>query len=377
MAKVTTRATFLFLLLPIGLVACTNPARQESLPTPKATYPPPSPSPTQPVLLPPAPTQPPTQVLRDLPYPVAFRIAYSSAMPAPLYVTRADGTDLFAIAGPGRAKHCTSPAWSPDGTRLAFECYDPDTHNADVYESDLTGTLITRLTTSRTFDTQPVWSPDGFSVAFRSERTAQGWDLVVLGLSESSPTTIATIRPSDTGATDAAFDWSPDGNRLVFNESSERRLYVVDADGTGMAQLPPAFAEQPDWSPVEDRIAYAGQDGIRMIGVEDHRDVLAIPGWALYSPKWSPDGLRIAATEFSEEGGLHLYEVASRTHTKLMPGIRILSYCWAPDSVRVAFVGSDGHPPTWSIYILDTRDGDIAWVAPIDPFIFDEIACQP
>jgi len=390
MARVTRVNASLLALFVAALAACTSPAPQAKVPTQQrpsppaptphtrtpALPPPSSPTPAQVEMVTPAPSIPPSS---ELPFPANIRIAYSHALTAPLYVIREDGTELFAIAGLGQAVDCgVFPAWSPDGTRLAFQCYDAATGNADIYESDLTGSVITRLTTSESFDTQPVWSPDGWSIAFRSQPTPYGWNLLVLDLSLSRVTTVATVPPNETGATDAAFDWSPDGQRLVFYDSSEgARIYVVNADATGKVRLLPTYAADPDWSPLDDRIAYVGEDGIRILGLADHRDVLALPGVGLGSPKWSPDGLNIAATEFSEDGGLLLYQVETHTNRKALAGTHILSYCWAPDSVRIAFVGSDGDPPTWSIYLLDIRNGDLAWVAPIDPYVFDDIACQP
>lgn len=316
-----------------------------------------------------------------LPFPLNIRIAYSQSTTEAIYVVRQDGSELTPIAGPGPANWCSYPDWSPDGTQLAFECFDTLTGNADIYKSDPLGTSLKRLTTGEAFDTQPVWSPDGQRIAFRSEPNTypntHGWDLVVLDITLPSPTTVASIKPNDTGATDAAFDWSPDSQQLVFYHSQERRLYVVNADGTGLARLSPSFGSEPDWSPIDNKIAYVGEDGVRVIDLESQRDLIAIPGRHLFTPKWSPDARNLAAVEFSDDAGLYVHNPESHETQQFLKGTHVHGYCWTPDSLHIVFVGSDFQPATWSIYVLDTSTAEITWVGPVDLGIFDNIACQP
>ncbi len=52
--------------------------------------------------------------------------------------------------------------------------------------------------------------------------------------------------------------WSPDGKQIVINSALPRDIYVINADGTGLAQLTfhPANEANPDWSPDGRRIAF-------------------------------------------------------------------------------------------------------------------------
>ena len=63
------------------------------------------------------------------------------------------------------AKRDQSPAWSPDGRRIAFAS------NGDIYVMDADGGNQRRLTTGGVNDGVPSWSPDGCRIAFASERT--------------------------------------------------------------------------------------------------------------------------------------------------------------------------------------------------------------
>src|SRR6266511_1713409 len=63
------------------------------------------------------------------------------------------------------------PAWSPDGTRIAFMGQTPEgTENYEIYVMNADGTGRRRLTDSPASDGFPSWSPDGTKIAFTSTR---------------------------------------------------------------------------------------------------------------------------------------------------------------------------------------------------------------
>jgi TolB protein len=93
-----------------------------------------------------------------------------------LYVVRPDGTGRRRIA-----RDAGSPAWSPDGRRLAVssvrdrngmhqEGSDEDGYDGEIYVMDADGRNQTRLTHERGNDVSPAWSPDGTRIAFASDR---------------------------------------------------------------------------------------------------------------------------------------------------------------------------------------------------------------
>lgn len=67
--------------------------------------------------------------------------------------------------------YATSPAFSPDGTLVAFEGRVPSDATTDVYVVAATGGTPTRLTDDAADDAGPAWSPDGQTVYFVSRRT--------------------------------------------------------------------------------------------------------------------------------------------------------------------------------------------------------------
>jgi TolB protein len=67
----------------------------------------------------------------------------------------------------------TSPAFSPDGTRVAFEGYAPGvTAVSDVYVVPAAGGVPVKLTTGQKYSAGPAWSPDGSMVYFVSNRVS-------------------------------------------------------------------------------------------------------------------------------------------------------------------------------------------------------------
>ena len=61
------------------------------------------------------------------------------------------------------------PAWSPDGTRIAF--WTNRDGNDEIYAMNANGTGPVNLSNNPFFDVDPAWSPDGTLIAFRSGRT--------------------------------------------------------------------------------------------------------------------------------------------------------------------------------------------------------------
>lgn len=94
-----------------------------------------------------------------------------------IMVSNADGTNAVSISGTG----ATSPAWSPNGAKIAYS-------NAGVITvMNADGTGKTAISTG-TNDNHPTWSPDGSQIAFHSVRAADNFTLQVFRVSSSGGT---------------------------------------------------------------------------------------------------------------------------------------------------------------------------------------------
>ena len=93
------------------------------------------------------------------------------------------------------------------------------------------GSSPTRLTNDdAALDTQPAWSPDGTKIAFSSDRDGN-FEIYVMQPDGSNPT-----RLTNNLSLDGEPNWSPDGTRMVFvtqrDIPSLWEIYVMDADGS-------------------------------------------------------------------------------------------------------------------------------------------------
>lgn len=127
----------------------------------------------------------------------------------------------------------TSPAWSPDGSQLAFvsnRTEDPDKNqNTDIYVIDARkGATMKQLTTWTGSDNEPVWSPDGKKIAYQRS-TGSGnflmYDqsiLAVIGKDGGEPQLLskALDRPVRNPR------WSKDGQSIGVLVSDDRQTYV-------------------------------------------------------------------------------------------------------------------------------------------------------
>jgi TolB protein len=160
----------------------------------------------------------------------------------------ADGTSQTNLTDyPGG--NDADPAWSPDGTRIAFVSGRAQ-HYTDVYVMGADGTGQIRLTESPGLDSGPAWSPDGSRIAFVSEREgALNPEIYVMNADGTGQTNLANNSRFDQHPT-----WSPGGSQIAFASgdlAGNPEIYVMNADGTGQTNLTdnPAFDADPAWSP--------------------------------------------------------------------------------------------------------------------------------
>ena len=99
-------------------------------------------------------------------------------------------------------------------------------------------------------ESAPAWSPDGTRIAFsRREADSYYYDIYVMDADGSDPVNLTNgAPPSDLTPT-----WSPDGTRIAFQSSrvAPYEIYVMNADGTGQVDLTNTSAKEswPVWSP--------------------------------------------------------------------------------------------------------------------------------
>ena len=83
-----------------------------------------------------------------------------------LQIADADGYDAKTVLD--SKQPLLSPAWSPDGSQIAFDSLRDG--NSEIYVMNANGSGQSRLTTEAAADSEPAWSPDGTRIAFTSSR---------------------------------------------------------------------------------------------------------------------------------------------------------------------------------------------------------------
>ena len=228
-------------------------------------------------------------------------VSYPAASPG----QPAQDGDLFTIGADGRRlKTLTSnrsnelwPKWSPGGKRLVFSRY---TNAANVYALHVVradGSGLKKITSPRGMhDTSPSWSPSGRRIAFvRAPANSKGGYCARVYVVNADGTGLTRVTPECNQYGELA--WSPDGRHFAFVRSGSE-LYVMDADGSDVRRL---LASTPlvsrfAWSPDARRIAFTRGDlpGIWVVNADDTGEAALVPDVRAANLSWSPDGREIA-----------------------------------------------------------------------------------
>jgi Tol biopolymer transport system component len=167
--------------------------------------------------------------------PNGARIAFRSERNGDpeIWLMKADGS------GQRRLARGLSPAWSPDGSMIAYG--NPD--GLSVMNADGSGQHRVPHTAGGEY---PSWSPDGRRIAFNSNLSGDH----VMYIVDVDGSRVVDLSRAGEGW---QVDWSPNGRSILFtshrdNPENYTDIYVMRPDGSGVKRLTHARAYTPSWS---------------------------------------------------------------------------------------------------------------------------------
>jgi dipeptidyl aminopeptidase/acylaminoacyl peptidase len=235
---------------------------------------------------------------------------------------------------------------------------------------------------------EPRLSPDGERIAFVTNAAARGQVVVVPA--KGGPEVVVTSDPPPRPVASyggGAFDWTPDGEALVY-AAVDGGLWVTSVDGGLARQIATKQASggcaAPSISPDGTRVAFVvNQQHIAVAPLDGSAwpTLLSSAADFCFDPSWSPDSARVAWHEWDipampwDEGRIVVRDAAGARAGEVVAGgvgISVQQPRFSPDGARLAYLsdetgwlnlwvaaadGSDAKP----LVEEDVEHGDPSW----------------
>lgn len=247
-----------------------------------------------------------------------------------LWIADADGQQPHMIAT--SHEPLMSPAWSPDGRRIAFVGFNHG-WSAIYVQTPSTGELK-KFVGEPGINGAPAWSPDGSKLAVTLS-FEHNPDIYVIDVASGSRTRITYDPAVDTEAA-----WSPDGQTLawVSDRGGQPQVYTTPAGGGG-PQTRLTFQgirnEDPAYSPDGKTLALANNDGsgyrIGLLDLQSHAVKIISNGPLDEHPRFAPNGQVVIYTAQVAHGEeLQTASVDGRVHQTLSESGNVRTPAWGP-----------------------------------------------
>jgi Tol biopolymer transport system component len=299
-----------------------------------------------------------------------------------IWTMKPDGSGLHQLtSGHGDDRE---PAFSPDGSRIAFASDRAFKGSYDIWTVDLDTGKLKQWTSAPEDEFEPSWSPDGREIAFVKGTGTMGESIEAVD-ADGHERTLASMDPKQ-GRLEAP-SWSPDGKTLSWTQFSGEGFFMNAAHlmvaGAEASKLDDVFPFPAAWLSADDLLFTAnGRIYHLNLDKKDQTEIpftaeiqwirpayahkeyhfgstLAQPVLGVLAPDLSPDGKQIAFTALNNLWVMRIGEQPQQlTHDMFFEE----GPQWSPDGRYLAYASdNDG---VMNLYVRDMQTGDVKRVSP-------------
>jgi len=236
-----------------------------------------------------------------------------------LIVADADGENASTIAQ--SSQPLMSPAWSPDGRRIAYVSFEGQ--QSAIYVQSVSTGNRERVSMRAGVNQAPAWSPDGRKLALTLSLDEGNLDIFMLDLSSQVLT-----RLTSNSAIDTEPEWSPDSRFIYFTSgrAGSTQIYRVEAEQGARAErltFEGRYNARPRVSLDGKELAIIhrdsqGRDRIALLDLDNGLLNILSRGQLDESPSFAPNGATIVyATRDRGEGVLAAVSTDARVHQQI------------------------------------------------------------